>query len=167
MRKSIIMSGILLIVCFLLASCDSGANEMEIDVDSANAHVSRGTFYFDQGDMAQAIAEYDSAIGLDPDNALAYYNRGSAHFNNGDLERSIADYDQVLELNPDFSGAYNFRGYAYYVKDDRDRAIADFHVFLKMTSDPLGRLILMLYVGGVPRKNWKSLGRPLNYGLFS
>ncbi|MBT3421815.1 MAG: hypothetical protein HOD63_05795 [Bacteroidetes bacterium] len=46
----------------------------------------RGILRYVKGDHTNAIADYDSAIGLDPDYLIAIFNKGRALFENNDFE---------------------------------------------------------------------------------
>ena len=89
-------------------------------------YYNRGYAYAEQGDLAQAIADYSQAIALDPQGAYAYNNRGHAYYTQGDLAQAIADYSQAIALDPQDAAAYTGRGYAYYTQGDLAQAIADY-----------------------------------------
>jgi len=63
-----------LIFFLVLASVSAGCGQS----NRASHYFRQGNVYVEQGDLDQAIAEYDQAIRLKPDFALAYYNRASA-----------------------------------------------------------------------------------------
>src|SRR5207244_3425359 len=69
-------------------------------------YVQRGTAYFDKGDYAQAISDYNSAIALDPRNSGAWNYRGMAHANRAAYEQAIADYSEALRLDPRLAEVY-------------------------------------------------------------
>jgi tetratricopeptide (TPR) repeat protein len=93
---------------------------------AADDYMRQGLTYSEQGDYAQAIADFTKAIELDPNNATAYFNRGLAQVNLGDPEQAIADFTKAIELDPDHALAYNNRGDVYYKAGDYAQAIADF-----------------------------------------
>ena len=70
----------ILIICISLVilSC---AN-LKIDY-----YLARGDAYYEQGQLAQAIAAYTKAIQLAPDNADAYNNRGIAYGKKGEYPK--------------------------------------------------------------------------------
>jgi tetratricopeptide (TPR) repeat protein len=57
--------------------------------------------YYDQGQLEQAIANYDKAIELLPSYANTYYNRAFAHNAQGNPGQAIADFRHYLQLQPD------------------------------------------------------------------
>ncbi len=91
----------------------------------------RGLARYDQGDLSNAIVDFDQAIILNPNDAIAYNNRGLARRAQGDLDDAIADFDQAIILNPDAT-AYNNRGSARKAQGDLDNAIADYQQYLDL-----------------------------------
>src|SRR5215212_9972300 len=61
---------------------------------------SRGEAWFDKGDWANAIKEYDEAIRLDPKFAWAFSRRGYSRHKAGHVDEAIADFDEAIRLNP-------------------------------------------------------------------
>jgi len=86
----------------------------------------RGRHYYLAEKYDQAIADFDTAIGVDPDLPQPIHYRGLSYAAKGDLDRAIADFSRVIALDPGFAPAWFRRGVAYYGKNDFDHAIADF-----------------------------------------
>ncbi len=61
----------------------------------------RGNTHHAAGDMAEALADFETAIRLDPTYAAALVSRGVIHQERGDLDGAIADYDAALTQDPD------------------------------------------------------------------
>ena len=78
----------------------------------ADAYTNRGLAYHEDGDLDQAIADYDQALVLDPQHVGAYYSRGNAYFSKGDFDQAITDFDQAIELDQQYVNAYYNRGLA-------------------------------------------------------
>ncbi len=86
----------------------------------------RGSFYLQQENYGQAIAQYTRRIRRRPD-ARAYYNRGWACIQQKDYEQALHDFDQSLLLDPADSSALVGRGLMhYYCTGDTQQAAADF-----------------------------------------
>ena len=66
----------------------------------ADAYVTRGLAYQEQGNLDRAIADYNEAIRLNPKNVQAYINRGSAYSGRRDFKRALADLNQAIKLDP-------------------------------------------------------------------
>ncbi len=92
------------------------------DVD----YVSRGKSYLKNGQIEDAITDFNKAIRLSPENAAAYFARGNAYYVNGQVDQAISDYDKAIELNPRYTNAYFSRGYYYQATGEYDKAISDF-----------------------------------------
>jgi tetratricopeptide (TPR) repeat protein len=91
----------------------------------ARAFDNRGFAYFSQGDLMEALSDYDKAIDLDPDLADAYVGRGLIYADQNKFVQAISDYDRAIQINPDFADAYNNRGIFYLHQGDAGQAIAD------------------------------------------
>jgi tetratricopeptide (TPR) repeat protein len=73
---------------------------IEINPRFAEAYSNRGNAQQDSGDLADSIADYDSAIKIDPSFAKAYGNRGLARLSQGDKVGAEKDFDHCLKLDP-------------------------------------------------------------------
>jgi tetratricopeptide (TPR) repeat protein len=91
---------------------------------NAETYFNRGMVHYEQGDLVQAIADFDQAIALDPQFA-GYYLRGRTHNELGNYVLAIADFDQAIALDPQSAIAYFWRGLAHVMNLDPERAIAD------------------------------------------
>ncbi|HEX9924498.1 MAG TPA: tetratricopeptide repeat protein, partial [Anaerolineae bacterium] len=69
--------------------------------DKALSYNNRGNARRLQGDLPEAIADYDRAIELDPHYATAYNNRGLACRLRGDVTGAVSDYETAHKLQPD------------------------------------------------------------------
>jgi len=103
--------------------------------DQALAYMDRGAAYYNKGEYAKAIADYNASISLLPDYASSYSNRGNAYAAMGDYDKAIADGDSAIRLNPKYAMAYNNRGLAYQGKREFDKAIADFDAAIRLNPD--------------------------------
>ncbi|MBL7833438.1 MAG: tetratricopeptide repeat protein, partial [Cyclobacteriaceae bacterium] len=102
-----IFRGILVVLCFAIAGCDSAGTKkhrfllkgnaeladrhedaairyfneaLKIDSCFADAHNNLGTLYFRQKDYGQAIQYYSQALGCDPTYLPAYFNRANTFY---------------------------------------------------------------------------------------
>ena len=66
---------------------------MELDPDFAKAHNTLGTILSARGQVEDALAHYETAIGLKPDYAHAHWNRALVRLLLGDYPRGWADYE--------------------------------------------------------------------------
>ena len=89
--KSVFAMVIPICACLALFGCSAF---------KAGEHLKAGDELLAQGQLEEAIAEYDEAIRLDPQFALAYNNRGFANTKLGQYARAIQDYDEAIRLDP-------------------------------------------------------------------
>lgn len=101
----------------------------------AGAYNSRGNAYREQGNFANALVDYNSAIRIDSTFANAYNNRGITHRARGELDAAMEDYNRALQLNPNFSNAYNNRGTAHADRGELEQAIADYDQAIRLRPD--------------------------------
>ena len=64
----------------------------------ASAYRLRGDVMAKNGDLGQAIADYNKAIEIDPRSAAAYNARAQAFVAKGDYERAVADVTKAGEV---------------------------------------------------------------------
>lgn len=62
----------------------------------------RGAQSFNQGNMAQAAAEYNKCTILDPYNPEGWYNLGGAYFNQQKYAQAKKCWERALQLNPNY-----------------------------------------------------------------
>jgi tetratricopeptide (TPR) repeat protein len=92
----------------------------------AKALVVIGISRIANGDLDNAIEDFNRAIELNPDLAKAFSSRGLAYRRKGWYDHAIADYNKSLVLNPHDAETYNKRGFSWYQKGNLERAIDDF-----------------------------------------
>jgi tetratricopeptide (TPR) repeat protein len=105
-----------------------------LHLDSGNylAYFNRGVVNQDEGKLAEAIADYTSAVTLDPEYSEAYYNLGVSRESQGDFTGAIEDYSQAIQLKPKYAEAYNNRGALLKVKGDLVGAVMDFNTSIRL-----------------------------------
>jgi tetratricopeptide (TPR) repeat protein len=81
--------------------------------DDANAWLVRGTKYFQDRHVEQAIESFSRAIDIDPDFAEAYNQRAMAHYVMEAFDRSAEDCRRVVSLMPMHFGAWAGLGNCY------------------------------------------------------
>jgi len=106
-----------------------------LDPVLAQAWSNRGNALSKLGKNAEALADYDRALGLTtgPDLAAVRCNRGLARKLCGDLEGSLADLDAALVLDGRFGQAYLARGSVRAIRGDVPGAIADLERYLEVS----------------------------------
>ena len=71
-----------------------------------------------QGNLNQAISNFDQAISINPKFFLAYNNLGNVMKNLGKFEQSLYQYEQAIKIKPNYFEAYYNLGslYRYFYK---------------------------------------------------
>ena len=87
-------------------------------------HNNLGLAYFDQGDLIQAISEYDEAIKAGPNVANPYINRGIAYAKLGNFNQAMSDFNKSIEISPQNGMAYSNRAILFSQIKDYNNANA-------------------------------------------
>ena len=66
----------------------------------ASLHIDRGYLRIMEGQLDEALADFNEAIGIDPNSVYAHWNRGDVYRKKGELWRARADYEKALSLEP-------------------------------------------------------------------
>ena len=75
---------------------------IELNPDSARAHVNRGNIYYRYNRHNEAVADYNQAITLSHGElAPAYFNRGQSHLALGETDAATKDFQQAATLAPE------------------------------------------------------------------
>src|SRR5665213_44666 len=96
-----------------------------IDAAGAQSHNLHGQMLARSGKLAEALAEFDSAIGLDPHNADALYNRGLLHQGEKQHQLAIDDFSAATGLTPQRAEPLLGRAISYLALDKVKEAAAD------------------------------------------
>jgi tetratricopeptide (TPR) repeat protein len=63
----------------------------------------RGNCHYEQGNYAQAAADFSAAIRINPLEAGAYHSRGLANFAQGESRQAEADLAEAIRLDPRYA----------------------------------------------------------------
>ncbi len=101
---------------------------------NTEAHNNRASFYYEHGDLTDALADYDAALRFAPPVSPAHAaKRRSAYFNDraityvrlGRLAEAVNDESAAIRLRPDRADYYMNRGNMYRGMGKTDAAAAD------------------------------------------
>ena len=108
----------------------------ETPEERARGLFKRGTAQIETGAYADAVADFDEAIGLRPEYGEAFHNRGVAKWRQGKLEGALADFDESVALGQvELWRAYKVRGDLKAEMGQLDEALADYKRSLAIRPD--------------------------------
>ena len=108
----------------------------ETPEERARGLFKRGTAQIETGAYADAVADFDEAIGLRPEYGEAFHNRGVAKWRQGKLEGALADFDESVALGQvELWRAYKVRGDLKVEMGQLDEALADYKRSLAIRPD--------------------------------
>ena len=90
-----------------------------------------GRLYFELGDYASAVANYEELI-EHHQSAVIYYNLGEAYECNNQLDKAIGSYLKALTVNEKFPFAYKKLGMLFMARNDMESAREYFEDYLKL-----------------------------------
>jgi tetratricopeptide (TPR) repeat protein len=89
------------------------------------ALIARGSAFMQQGNMHNAVADFDHAVQVNPNYARAYHLRGLARFQDGDEQGAMQDFNRAIELDPEYGAAYYSRANLHSKAGNEDAAAED------------------------------------------
>ena len=89
-------------------------------------HCNLGLALFQQGQVDDAIAQYQKAVEIYPNYVAAHYNLGNALLQKGQLDTALAQYEKAVEIDPNDAAAHINLGNAFFQKQQLDEAVAQF-----------------------------------------
>ena len=102
----------MLIVLSLVFGLNSG---YAIDFESL---MQSGNHYYEQGEFAKAIAEYQKIIAAEGVSSTVHYNLGCAYFNEEVFGRAILHFEKARQLSPrDVDILHNLEYSKLFLKD--------------------------------------------------
>jgi tetratricopeptide (TPR) repeat protein len=99
---------------------------VQLDPNSGTAHVNRGEFYFERGELDRALDDYSHAIRVDPTLAIAYADLGRVYIERRDFDRAIESFNKAIILDPKLAMAMTYRGEAFREKDNLSTAVSNY-----------------------------------------
>ena len=90
------------------------------------AYYGLGLFYYEKGNLDEAISELKHALALSPNYAAIHYNLGNTYVKKGMIDEAITELRQAIDLGMDSADAHNNLGGCYGRKGRLDEAISEF-----------------------------------------
>ncbi|NNE40043.1 MAG: tetratricopeptide repeat protein [Marinicaulis sp.] len=105
-------------------------------IDEAKTLINRGIILNRNGDLNEAIADFNSALDINDGIGEAYLNRGNSWFMGGRLDDALSDYHRALDLNVSepWAAWYNI-GLVHDARDETDDARKAYKKALEFNPD--------------------------------
>lgn len=103
---------------------------MEKDPDW-QLYVRRGDYYWLNGDLDLAIADFNAAVEDAPKEGYCYYRRGWTYEMQGERKKAMEDYNMGLEMTQDYPYLYLMRGELLLLEGKKTEADADFEMVIQ------------------------------------
>ncbi|MEJ2745889.1 MAG: tetratricopeptide repeat protein, partial [bacterium] len=95
-------------------------------------HFAKGVRYRTEGDMANAMEQFEKATARNPRDIAAHLNLGIVYGEAGRYDDALKEFDRVIELDPAHSAAQFNRGVALMKQRNQSEAIAAFEKALSL-----------------------------------
>ena len=106
-------------------SIDKLNGMIEQEPDNAQLYYERALAYFEFGDLAMALVDFDKTIALEPEFASAFHDRGICRFELTRFQEAIDDFNQAIQLDPEYSEAFFNRSLVWDELAEPEKALAD------------------------------------------
>ena len=131
----------------------SGPTELALRLSrtpsTAGAFLDRGEAWFEKGETAKALADYEAGFKLKPTDARSLNGRCFARARAGQmLAGALVDCNAALDIEPRASGILDSRAFVHFRMGNYDKAITDYDRALKIDPD----LAPSLYVRGLAKR---------------
>ncbi|GJL95938.1 MAG: hypothetical protein DHS20C05_23430 [Hyphococcus sp.] len=105
--------------------CDEALSGAMSKSDRVKTLVNRGIIHNHNGDLGDAISDFNEALDGDSGLAEAYINRGNSFFLGGQFDNALSDYESSLALNVSepWAAWYNI-GLVHDARNDEEKARA-------------------------------------------
>jgi tetratricopeptide (TPR) repeat protein len=95
-------------------------------------YANRAKAYFDQGDSAHALDDYNEAVKSSPHNAELYYRRGLLYEAQSDYDAALQDFDTALGIDRKLVSAFQQRAKIYEIRQNFSGALFDYSEAIRL-----------------------------------
>ncbi len=100
--------------------------------DCQMAYINLGKTLDAQGEVEQAMAQFQKALQINPNFVEAHNDLGIMLFEKGRVDEAIAQYQKALQIDPDDAETRNNLGFALFQKGRVDEAIVQYQATLEI-----------------------------------
>ncbi|MGD0712301.1 MAG: tetratricopeptide repeat protein [Bacteroidales bacterium] len=109
---------------------------LKLNPKSIEARYGLGMFYQGNGEIDNAIMEYDSILRIDPKFKMAHFNLGYIHIvYMKEYSKALKHFTDAIECDPKYAEAYYNRGYTYELMGDIQNAKKDYNKALEIRTN--------------------------------
>lgn len=102
----------------------------------AASFANRGILHAAQGELAEALSDYESALAINPELGEVYVSRGMIYHFEQQYERAIENYSRAIELDVSNAHIAHFdRGVAYEELNRLEEAASDYRQALVISPE--------------------------------
>jgi tetratricopeptide (TPR) repeat protein len=133
---------------------------LALDTNAARAHNDLGTFYYEDGQVAQAEQAFRRAVAIDPSFAVALNNLGFIQLEQEAWQPAAATLQDAVTRNPESAAAWANLGLAEQMCGHRGEAIRAYRAALRLdqaNTAALANLGALLY----QERQWTEAGEHL------
>ena len=103
--------------------------------ENARAHLNMGNTYYKDGNLYEAIEEYEKALAIDPRLAGAWSSLSGAYVRTGRMDLALDTIERALAIEPNSANFLSSRGTIYSRMKRYDEAASSFEAALRAQPD--------------------------------
>jgi len=108
---------------------------LAVTEDNSIAHFNLGVANNDQGQVDEAISQFQAVIQLNPEDDEAHFNLGSVLDKKGQIDAAISQYQEALRLRPGYAEAHNNLGLIFVKKSRIAEAVSQYEEAINLKPD--------------------------------
>ena len=103
----------------------------------ARPYINRGLAYYNQGNDAEAMSDYDKATEISPEFVYPYNYRGLIYARQGKVQKAVFEYNKAIGINPYYAEIYDNRGRAFLKLHNDAQALSDYNKAIEIDPEYL------------------------------
>tara|TARA_Y100001958_G_scaffold159923_1_gene164312 strand:+ start:349 stop:2205 length:1857 start_codon:yes stop_codon:yes gene_type:complete len=107
------------------------------DSNLSELHLNKGASFYENGDIENAIKEFNESLKLNPSNDVSLYNRSLCYFDLNKFSHALADLSKAIEINDKQANYFYMRGLVLSSADQNKSAIDSYSKCIEIDNDYL------------------------------